>query len=115
MSKLADWLLKASKELGLFAEADFSLAVAGGAALKSIVRIPNVGAQNGMLIFPFHKDIQGLERELVAAGYAYSVMDEPRDAEEFDLESFREMFVDWGWASDIAAIPKWMTPPEQDA
>ena len=65
--------------------------------------------------FSSDKDIKGHERQLVAAGYAYSVMNEPSAVEEFDLRSFREMFTDWGWAGDIAAIPSWMTPPERDA
>jgi hypothetical protein len=114
MSKLVDWILRASKELGLFAEAHFALTASSGEPLKSIVRIYNVGARNGMLVFPCYEEIQGHERELVAAGYAYSVMDEPRAAEEFNLESFKEMFIDWGWTGDVAAMPTWMVPPKLD-
>ena len=63
-------------------------------------RIPELGADNGILIFKSFETVRHLTADLVAAGYAYSILSEPTKFEKFDINSYREMFVDWGWKSD---------------
>jgi len=41
-------------------------------------------------------------------GYGYSVLDDPLHSEEFDLESYVEMFSDWGWGNVNERKPDWM-------
>jgi hypothetical protein len=41
---------------------------------------------------------------LKRAGYGFSVLDEPQPDEKFDLNAFKEMFLDWGW-SGVSLVP----------
>ncbi len=61
-----------------------------------------------MLIFRSYGEIQPYAEEIVRSGYGYSILDEPRPDENFDLESFKEMFFDWGWTGEASSKPFWM-------
>jgi hypothetical protein len=60
-----------------------------------------------MLIVRSYEEVQDMLEQLKQAGYGFSVLDEPHPGEDFDLESFREMFLDWGWAADESRKPAW--------
>lgn len=108
MKRLAERLWRACGELGLCPELGFKLAIPGVPEITTVARIPNLGAKNGMLIFTSYDEVRAISKDLQNAGYGYSVLDEPLPNEEFDLESFREMFADWGWSGDAAHKPVWM-------
>jgi hypothetical protein len=108
MNRLAEWICRACNQLGLRVEPDFKVVLNGGREFPTIARIPNLGAHNGMLVFASYDDIVDYQNELVESGYAYAVLDEPRQDEDFELESFREMFLDWGWSGDPTDKPHWM-------
>jgi hypothetical protein len=61
-----------------------------------------------MLIVRSYDDVREDASELLAAGYAYSVLDEPNAVEQFDLKSYQEMFADWGWSGAPDQKPGWM-------
>jgi hypothetical protein len=71
-------------------------------------RIANLGARNGMLIFEKYEDVCQHSEAVQDAGYGYSVIDEPRPDEEFDLGSFQAVFRDWGWSGQLGDKPPWM-------
>ena len=48
-----------------------------------------------MLVFSSYNEVSDYADELIRAGYGFSVLDDPRPDEEFDLDSFKDMFADW--------------------
>jgi hypothetical protein len=63
-----------------------------------------------MIIVRSYDEISGVTREIVDAGYGYSVLSDPDPRSIFDLESVKEMFSDWGWAAEVERKPPWMKP-----
>ena len=110
MSDLLNTLARACAALGLTVENDRVVEIPGGPPLLPLARIPSLGAPNGMLIFRNYDDVRPRAEDLLLANYAYSVLDEPRSGELFDIESFKEMFADWGWSGDPLSRPVWMAP-----
>lgn len=105
MTKLESWILQACKAFGLQADFDFVLDVDDAHRIRPIARIRNLGARNGMLIFRNYDDVRSYAEGLARAGYGYSTLDEPSANETFDLESFKEMFIEWGWSGSDADRP----------
>jgi hypothetical protein len=99
MTKLADWFVEAGTLCGLSVEVDFALQLSNGQKLNSVVRISGLGAENGMLIFTDYEAVRDHTAELISLGYGISTMGEPRFDEKFDLESFEDVFTDWGWTA----------------
>jgi hypothetical protein len=61
-----------------------------------------------MLIVRDSDDVWDSRDALWNAGYGYSVLDEPAAAAQFDLQSYQEMFSDWGWSGAPDKRPGWM-------
>ena len=57
-----------------------------------------------MLVFRKYDDVRLYAETLKRAGYGFSVLDEPQPDEKFDLNAFKEMFLDWGW-SGVSLVP----------
>ncbi len=108
MNRLSERLWRACSELGLQVELGFELTLSGGRELTAVALIRHLGAQNGMLIFKSYDEISSVTKELLDAGYGFSVLDEPSPNEEFELDSFKEMFIDWGWSGQLGRKPLWM-------
>lgn len=108
MSNLADYLWKACSALGLRIELGYRLTLSNGRELISVARIADVGAPEGMLLFRTYGEVRDHIQTLRTLRYGYSVIDEPRSDEEFDLESFKNMFRDWGWSGPLGKKPQWM-------
>ena len=100
MTTLELWISQACHAFEL--EADFAYVVdlGNGRQVRAVARVRGLGARNGMLIVRNYEDVRPYAEVLVRAGYGYSVLDEPRSDEEFDLELFRRMFLDWGWSGN---------------
>lgn len=105
MTKLESWISKACKAFGLQADFDFAVDTGDGHKVWAVARIRNLGAKNGMLVVRNYDDVRVCAESLARAGYGYSVLDEPRDDEDFDLGSFKEMFLDWGWCGSNVDRP----------
>lgn len=108
MSQLAQELWRACAELGLRVDLGFRIGLPGVSEVVTIARVADLGALNGMLIVRSYADISAVKDALLEAGYGFSVLDEPNPGEEFDLESFKSMFRDWGWSGDLGKKPAWM-------
>lgn len=110
MVTYANWLFRACNELGLSVDFGYVLRVGDeGRELHPLARVIGLGAPNGMLLFSSAMELQGgVSEEILHADYGYSVVDEPRPDEQFDLESFQEMFSDWGWCGDKSKRPDWV-------
>lgn len=107
MSKLLDWLQASCLALGLRLDVPFSLDLGGGRVVHAVARVRDLGEVNGMLIVRSYDEVRDLLNELRQTGYGFSVLDEPLPSEDFDLDSFREMFMEWGWAAEQSWKPAW--------
>ncbi len=108
MKRLSEWLWRACAELDLRIELNFNLSLPNNSDVAAVARIHDLGAAKGMLVFSSYDQIQNLTKDILAAGYGFSVLDEPSPQEEFDLKSFKEMFIDWGWSGKLGRKPAWM-------
>lgn len=107
MNRLLKWLKLACHELGLRLDVGHSVDLGDGLLVSSLARIRDLGAPNGTLIVRSYVEVERHLDKLSALGYGFSVLDEPRPDEEFDLESFRDMFIEWGWSADAQRRPTW--------
>ena len=90
-------LAKACGALGICLDIGFALRCPNGHVIRSIARVRDVGATNGMLIVGSSDDVWEYRAYLDTAGFGFSVLGEPVDNEAFDIEGYRDMFLDWGW------------------
>ncbi len=86
----------------------FVLTVREGFHINAQALLPQLGASKGMIVVNHYDDLRGISSELQCMGYGYSVLDEPLISEQFDLESFVEMFSEWGWGNSNEMQPGWM-------
>lgn len=103
MTNLQTWLKRACEAVGLQVDFSFAMTCPDGHEIRSVARIRGVGDVNGMLIFSDYNEISDHLECLSSSGYGCSVLSEPGDNEEFDLESAKEMFCDWGWLDTSVA------------
>jgi hypothetical protein len=97
MTRLENDLATACEALGIRMDLGFKMSRSDGYEVRSIARIHNVGAPNGMLVVGSFEEVKDYCDYLHSAGFGFSVLDEPGDKEVFDLASYREMFCEWGW------------------
>lgn len=71
--------------------------------VRSIARLHHVGAANGMLVVGAFEEVEAYREYLDSEQFGYSVLDQPGEKEVFDLESYREMFCEWGWPGGSCA------------
>lgn len=107
MSKLRDEIVLACHQLNLQVDINFPVALDDDRLIHATAHIPNVGAKNGMLIFSSFEDISGKIDGIINSGYGYSVLSEPSQDMQFDLDSYIDMFRDWGWSGDNKMAPDW--------
>lgn len=108
MNRLANEISQACDALGLCADIGFSLVFSNGHEIQAIARIRYVGAENGMLVVSNYDEVKNYADEICQKKYGFSVLDEPLDNEMLDLDSYMDMFRDWGWCADMAQKPNWM-------
>ena len=63
------------------------------------------GARRGMVLVATYREIQAITDVLAEAGYGYSCLGDPGDADP-DEAAVVEMLVDWGW-SGPGQPPSW--------
>jgi hypothetical protein len=108
MTNLQTSLQRACQELGLTIVAPFLFTVREGIQISARALLPQLGAPKGMIVVNDYDDLRGIASELQSMGYSYSVLADPLHSEEFDLESYVEMFADWGWGNVNERKPDWM-------
>ena len=106
---IAAWAM-ASKHLGIRSELPFDFQV-GRSSHKCIAYLPDFGGPKGMLlqaIFPpeFKTD-EAFASDATRAGFYYSFIN-PLAYGEFDLKSFQEALIDWGFFGSRSKRPNWV-------
>jgi hypothetical protein len=102
MTQLESWIVQACHASNLQVDLGFLAAVGDTRTVRSVARIRGLGAVNGMLILRNYDEADSCLNDVKQAGYGFSVLDEPGDDEAFDLQSFQDMFRDWGWSGPDA-------------
>ncbi|WP_250623309.1 hypothetical protein [Pinirhizobacter soli] len=108
MKKLLSWLVQACDELGLDVDREFTITLDGKHTVHAVARIRDLSAENGMLVVSDYDEVKAHLVEITKAGYGFSVLDEPSPLEKYDLESYAQMFRDWGWSGIETHRPLWM-------
>ena len=108
MTNLQLSLQRACYELDLSIIIPFLLTVRKDIQINAQALLPKIGAQKGMIIVNRYDDLLGIASDLSVMGYGYSVLGDPLPAENYNLESYIDMFSDWGWGSSIESKPEWM-------
>jgi hypothetical protein len=109
MKKLLSWLVQACDELGLHVDPDFTITLDGKHMVHAVARVRGLGAENGMLVISDYEEARDHLAEITRAGYGFSILDEPSSQGEYDLESYAQVFRDWGWSGVETQRPLWMT------
>lgn len=110
MSKQQDFLMQACAHLGLDIALGYNLTLPPGRRVAATAYISGIGGEKGLLIFSSADQLCGAHSEIVSAGFCYTIYREPGPSEQFDLQSYRETFIDWGY-SDPQSQPS--DPPEE--
>lgn len=76
--------------------------------LFPVVRFPDIGGPLGMLVFEDFSDVRDVADAIVSLGYSYAILEAEPDGQASDLESFKEMIRDWGWAGVNERKPSWI-------
>jgi hypothetical protein len=107
---LAKTMLSVCRSLGLRCETDIPEEVMSLTSLKPVVWIALLGGEKGMLVFADQAPVD-LGSALVESGYGFSTLDGSAETCG-DIDSYIEMFSDWGWTGSEESRPKWLL--EQD-
>lgn len=108
MNKLRGYLLRAGDDLGIKVIVPFILLLKSGRKLSAEALLPELGAPNGTIVCKSTDDYLEILNEIKNEGYTCSSFGEPLSNEEYDVESYKEMFLDWGWTSKERPKPEWM-------
>ena len=106
MSKQRDFLLRAATELGLRVETDPTIQLSHEQHVVAWVRFLDLGTKSGMFVLSSTLST-GVMEELLSRGFPTSFLPEPDAGEAFDIDRYRSLFEEWGWASHDTR-PSWM-------
>jgi hypothetical protein len=98
---------EAARDLGLHIQFPFSLVLECGAMIEARFLLKNFGFENGMIIVTDYSTINGFGDEIVAAGYGFSTLSEPRAGDLYNREVFIDMLSDWTWSGPESLRPEW--------
>jgi len=71
------------------------------------VRLRNFGGAHGMLLVTAPDTVLAFSEQLVALGFGYRCLFEPKESDFVDETSLIEMLMDWGWTGE-GRPPGWM-------
>ncbi len=108
MTRLQSELQRAAQDLGLRIVVPYVLDIRPGLQIHALALLPQIGAQKGMIIVDRFEKLKGLGVELVKDGFGYSVLSDPLPSEEYNLNSYIEMFSEWGWGATNESRPYWI-------
>jgi hypothetical protein len=96
LTALQERLKSACAAFGLQAAIPAEIGLPSGKRIDAKALIHGLGGAAGMIIVTSFDQIEDALKELQQQGYGFSVLSEPNDKQTFDIESYREMFEDWG-------------------
>lgn len=109
MNALQDSLARAAGELGIKIVINQAIDLSGNCKFLAPILFPQFGASKGTLVLN-SDDNYAIEliEELRNLGFTASSFLPPEPDEKFDIDSYIEMFSDWGWTGSEESRPKWL-------
>jgi hypothetical protein len=113
MSKQREWLVRAAVELGLRVSTEYTVTLPSGRQVRAEAFFPDLGTDRGMAVFtsPLAPELLA---ELRRGTHPASHFAAPGEHEQFDLDSYAEMFAEWGWSRRPDERPAWMIAFQRD-
>jgi hypothetical protein len=111
MNKMQEFLLRAGRDLNIQVVAPFELVLDSGKKISAEALFPQLGAPKGTIVYQSINSYQEILDEIKKMGYTCSVFGEPLPNEEYDPESYKEMFTEWGWTGENNKKPAWFLKP----
>ncbi len=108
LSRLILFWRRASRDLGIKIDVPYRLVLPSGEEIDAILRVPQFGARNGMLVFSDYRQVEGYVDALRDEGYGFSILNEPGKQEVYDISGFIELLDDWGWNGSNEDCPAWI-------
>ena len=109
MNRMQEWLVRAAQELGVRVVVAYVAVLTNEKQILTQALFPDLGGAFGTLVFDSTDVLEPENRRgLLAQGYAISAFSEPLPKQEFEVESYAEMFSEWGWTSNAMQKPTWM-------
>ncbi|HVT32934.1 MAG TPA: hypothetical protein VHE32_09820 [Rhodanobacteraceae bacterium] len=109
MNRMQEWLACAAKKLDVRVAIAYVAVLSNGMRLPTQALFPDLGGALGTLVFDSADILDSTaRRDLIAQGYAISTFSKPLQMEDFDIDSYAEMFSEWGWTSEEMRKPTWM-------
>jgi len=104
---MRDHLKRVATELGMRIVSPFHTKLPSGLELTAEALFPDVGAPNGTVVVESNDSVAAIGRELKQMNYTLSSFAAPREKQEIDIESYKEMFREWSWCSTEIQPPSW--------
>ena len=109
MNQMQEWMVRAAEDLGIRIVVGYVAQLSDGISCSTQALFPDLGGALGTLVFDSALELNAsIRNALVAQGFSISTFSEPLPNEQFDLESYAEMFSEWGWTNEILKKPAWM-------
>ena len=105
VDRLSTYWQHVGQLLGFTVEAPCQIVLPGGRALTFSARLPDFGAERGILLSDDYESFSAHTVALAAAGYGYSVLSAPTYAPV--IADVIDLLKDWGWSA-AAPQPKWL-------
>ena len=99
---------KVSADLKVAVVHPYRVELASGRRVLADALFPKFGAMRGMLVFYVWPATEGIENEVIDAGFGYTCFDQP-SAESYDRANAMEMLCDWGWTGEPSEAPFWLS------
>ncbi len=108
-NRLQEELARAGRELGVRVVIGYIACLANRAEIPTQALFPDLGGRLGTVVFESLDACDAeTRRELIDEGFSISTISQPSGNQEFDVDSYAEMFEEWGWTSNPLQRPDWM-------
>ena len=105
LTRLQRMWLHAAQKRGLKVRTPFVLRLPDGTKLTAEVLLEGFGAPHGMFIVSDYRHIREYTDAIIAAGFGYTCMSQPSDAEISSLEGIDACLEDW--KDETTATRRW--------
>lgn len=110
MNRMQKYLARAAKELDLRIELGYVIHLQSGNTLPTQALFPDLSGALGMVVIDSAENLdEQTENAITDHGLSISTFSQPLPNEKFDIDSYLQMFAEWGWTGDPSKRPRWMT------
>src|SRR5262245_26609875 len=100
----AQWR-RAALELDIECRVPFTLSTPTGESFEFACLLPQFGGERGILLLSSYN--ASATGAATAAGFGYACVEAARPSEPFELSTYIECLIDWGWLASGSPAPDW--------